>query len=271
MAMAAAAGLLVGALVENQSDLLSSTRPGDATPVAVGSIKVSLEETPDEWDFDLPVHNASDEPVDADLISLDGVSAPLKSHMAGNLPPRTWGTVRFSVATNCDVGRAESIASVRLRVGTSDGRIERTVALPEGGKVLVDYHRDLCRQGRPVEPAQLHGVWIVDKVYGDDTGLVGLMLWRFGRDGSFIADPEGGLFTRDIAVRGTYRLRDELLTINVEGGYGCGPSGPITWRVALDGDDRMRLAWIRGTCPSGKQGHLWIMQRVLRDAGLPGT
>ncbi len=272
VAIAAVAGVVVGALVENRSDLLASTHSVEAAQratVAAGAIKAGLQEPPDEWDFGLPVHNASDAPVDADLISLDGVSGPLTSRAARNIAPRSWGTVEFSVATNCDAALVESIASVRLRIGAPGGSADRTVALPGAGNVFVDYHRDLCRPGKPVKPAELHGVWMVDEVYGEDTGLVGIMLWRFGRDGSFTADPQGGLFSPNIALRGTYRLRDQLLTINVEGGYGCGASGPITWRVALDGYNRMTMAWIRGTCPSGEPGHLWVMQRVLRDVGLP--
>ena len=57
---------------------------------------------------------------------------------------------------------------------------------------------------------------------------------RFDRDGSFVADAEGELYTDEVEVRGRYRLEGELLTIDVTG---CRHRvcGPIDGHVAGDG------------------------------------
>jgi hypothetical protein len=112
---------------------------------------------------------------------------------------------------------------------------------------------------------ELVGVWVLSEVFGEDTSLVGVHLVRFERDGHFSADPEGGLFSADVGVRGRYRLEGELLTLSVTGGYGCHAGTSVRWR-AQEGAEPGSLALIRlsGTCPTGERGDAWVMRRILR-------
>ncbi len=236
--------------------------------MAVGPVSDASDQAPEGRAFELPVFNASETDVEARVASLEGAVDAVRPGPATSISPGTWGVVGFSVIANCDTRASEPVRHVHLGVADGeDADREVRLALPGEGQVLVDYHRDLCRQGLRLSSNDLLGVWILDWAEG---GRPGSMLWRFGRDGSFVADPEGGLFTDDTAFSGTYRLRGELLTIDVSGGYACRAGGQVVWQVALDGDDRMTLNFLRGTC-LGEEDDLLVMFRVLRDAGLPGS
>ena len=91
---------------------------------------------------------------------------------------------------------------------------------------------------------------------------------RFNRDGTFVADPEGGLFSGDQALWGPYRLHGRLVTIDIEGGYGCRRGSTATARAATISDNTLSLAWLRGGCPDA-HGDVWILRRLLLDVGLP--
>ena len=88
------------------------------------------------------------------------------------------------------------MTSVRLRVQARDGSSVAAPPLPGRGSALRDYHRAVCASADPVPASELVGVWIVEKVYGPDAWLVGTRLMRFDRDGSFVADREGGALLR---------------------------------------------------------------------------
>jgi hypothetical protein len=222
-------------------------------------------------DFELPVYNSTNAHVDVTLLALEGASSSLSSDTKRDISPGEWTVLPFSVSPNCDrVGR-RPIPSVKLRLRTAVDRSETSLPLPEQGKVLLDYQTAICAVGPTIGPRQLLGVWILQDVYGPDTYLSGLHLMRFSRDGSFAADPEGGVDSRDVAVRGHYRLRNELLTIEMDRGYACAAGTHVTWRLALDDNDHqlMSMVWINGNCPDGAPGDLWVARRVLRPAGIP--
>jgi hypothetical protein len=239
--------------------------------VAVGPIRVVLEGPADGADFELPVFNSLNTRVDATLLALEGGGSPLRSETTGRIAPGTWAEIPFSISPNCDSRGRRPVPLVKLGLRTSDDRVEQSLPLPEEGKVLLDYHEAFCASGPTIRPSQLHGVWMVEDVYGPDTYLAGVHLMRFGRDGSFVADPEGGLDTDDVGVRGRYRLVNELLDIDVEGGYGCDSPAHVTWRVSLNENDNqlMSMVWIRGDCPDGAPGDVWVVRRVLQAAGVP--
>lgn len=273
VAIGAVVGLVGGVVLEDRQDLVASTqKDGTAAPITAGAVVDAIERPDDAWDFELPVYNASAAPLSASIVSFDGLVDSVTPEPVMSISPGKWGTLGFTVAVNCDTGAAEPVRHARLRVSGDGSTDEVRLVLPGEGKVLVDYHRDMCRQAGDASRERLAGVWMLDRGYGENlSGYLGLMMWRFGRDGSFVADPEGGLFTDDTAVRGTYRVESDLLTIDVDGGYACGAESHVVWRVSLDENDRMNLAWLRGDCPGGEQGDLWVMRRVLRDNGLPAV
>jgi len=159
------------------------------------------------------------------------------------------GQIPFSVAANCDVLFPGPMTSVRLRVQTREGASVPDVALPGRGSALRDYHRAVCASAEPVPASKLVGVWIVEKVYGPDTWLVGTRQLEFERDGSFAADRETG-FSGDVPARGRYRLEGELLTVGVLRNDGCMAPSTATWRVTVR-DDQMSMVWVHGVCPGG--------------------
>ncbi len=77
---------------------------------------------------------------------------------------------------------------------------------------------------------------MVEEAYGGQD-FVGVMVWRFERDGSFTADPEGlALLDVEHGVEGQYSLQEGELRLNVRGGYGwipvTAPSGVPRWSTA---------------------------------------
>jgi len=264
------AGLVAGLLVGATKGIPGRPQdePSARSPVTVGVVSEVLEGSVEDWDFELPVFNATAAPVDARLVAFEGASWRVTSGKAESLAAGTWGKIPFSVAANCDVLAPGPMSSVRLRVQTRDGASVTALALPGQGLALRDYHRAVCASADPLPASKLVGVWIVEKVYGPDTYLVGIHLMRFDRGGLFVADPEGGLYSEDVGVRGRYRLEGELLTIDVTSGYGCVAPSTATWRVTVR-DDRMSLVWVRGDCPSGEPGDAWVIRRVLHAGGLP--
>ena len=271
VAVAAVLGSVGGVVLEDRRDLVTTLQDETAAPVTIGAVTDALEQPPEGWDFEVPVFNASQLPLRARIASLEGIVDTVTPEPATSISPGSWGVLGFSVAVNCDASATGLVQHARVSVRGDDSDGEVRLALPGEGKVLVEYHRDLCRPGTAVSRERLAGVWMLDRGYGEDlTGFLGLMMWRFGRDGSFVADPEGGLFTNDTAIHGTYRIQGDLLTIDSDGGYACGPESNVIWRVSLDANDRMILGWLRGDCPGGELGDLWVMRRVLLDAGLPG-
>ncbi len=96
-------------------------------------------------------------------------------------------------------------------------------------------------------------------------------MMRFNPDGTFVMDPDGGLFAGRQAVWGSYRLDGALLTTTAEGGYVCetDPSDRASWVASIAADGKLRLALKPGSrCPDG-DGDVWIARRVLLDIGLP--
>jgi hypothetical protein len=238
--------------------------------VSLGPVRAALEGPVGGADLELPVYNATKSDVDATLIALEGATSVLQSGDTRVLTPGQWTVLPFKVSPNCDTRGRRLVRSARLRLRTSGDESERSLPLPEQGKVLLDYQDAICAAGPTILPRQLSGVWILQDVYGPDTYLAGQHLMRFGPDGSFSADPEGGLYSSAVAVWGRYRLRNELLTIEMKGGYACEDGMHVTWRLALNENDSqlMSMVWMNGDCPPGAAGDVWVARRVLRPVNL---
>jgi hypothetical protein len=235
----------------------------------VGVVSEVLEGSTERWDFELPVFNAGTAEVDIRLVSIEGANFALTSGVEENLAPGTWGTVPFSVAANCDVTGPGAMTSVRLRVRARDGSSDVAPPLPGRGSAVRGYHRAVCASADPVPASRLVGLWVVEKVYGPDTWLVGTRQLRFQRDGSFVADRDTG-GSDDVPARGRYRLEGELLTVGVLRNDGCMAPSTATWRVTVRGD-QMSMVWVHGVCPGGEPGDAWVVRRVLDPGRVPGS
>ena len=270
----ALAGLVVGALLGGRTDVLDTlgvTQEEDPPTalVSAGAIETVRDADGPSVRFGLPVYNASEGEVDVAVASVPGLTSRLTSETVRDLRPGTWDVVHFSATPNCDRQPPRELSSVQLEVGTTNDTSESVVALPGRAAVLLEYESAFCgTTSRPVPEGFLEGVWLVERTYGADSGLERVHLMRFSDDGTFVADPEGGLFSGDQGVWGSYRVTDELLTTDVKGGYGCPAGSGTVWRINLLPDDRLSLTVVRGDCPDGVD-NVWIARRVLRDVGLP--
>ena len=268
-------GLVVGALLGGRTDVLERigvTQEDPETidaPISVGAVDTATDRDSDEAGFGLPVFNASDDAVDVSVAAVPGLTSRLESETVRQLRPGKWDVVHFSATPNCDRQPALDLPSVRLEVKGTEDTSESVVALPDQGSVLLEYHAAFCGSSRAVPEGFLEGVWMLERVFGPDTSLERVHLMRFSDDGTFVADPEGGLFSGDQGVWGRYRVKDELLTTDVKGGYGCPGASGTVWRISLLPDDRLSMTVVRGDCPDGPN-QVWIARRVLRDVGLPG-
>ena len=271
MGAGALAGLVVGLLLGPSTGLPGQVEdePSSRPPLAVGAVSDVLAESASEFDFELPVFNATAEAVDAKLVAFDDATWTVTSDTAENLAGGTWGTIQFSVAANCDLLAPGPMKSVRLRLQTLEGSSFTALPLPGRGMALRDYHQAVCASADTVPAREVVGVWIVEKVYGSDAWVDETHLMRFEPNGSFAADDEEELYTDEIEVWGSYRLEGELLTIDVTGAVtGCVAPSTATWRVTVR-DDRMSMVWVRGVCPSGEPNDLWVVRRVLDADAMP--
>lgn len=264
--------LVVGFLAGGRTDLLPRTSGADESSSAMlltaGAVmKGAGGGSTDGDDFEVPLYNRSDEKFDVTVVDLDGWSSGLQSSTTA-IPPATWGVVTFSAPADCSDPLRRDVRSVRLRLRTSSGVSDEELPLPGGGDELITYHEAWCAPGAPVRPKDLAGVWMLETVYGQWTSLEGLHLMRFDRDGTFVVDPEGGLFSGDRGVWGDYRLDGEVITLVTDGGYACGPGSEATARVSVRYENQLVLAWTGGNCPDGHR-EVWLARRVMRDVGLP--
>ena len=67
----------------------------------MGPVSDIFAESASEWEFELPVFNATAAPVDATLVAFDGAALGVTSDTAQNLAGGTWD--RISVLRRCEL------------------------------------------------------------------------------------------------------------------------------------------------------------------------
>jgi hypothetical protein len=268
-----AVGIVIGVLLARYgvADGGSAAAAPQPLTVAVGAIDPAHDSASTGWDFELPVHNSTGQVVSVSLAALEGVSSPARSTELERIAPRDWRLLHFSLSPNCDSPVSDDVSTVKLRIsGASRSRVVE-LPLPGEGRVLLDYLQAVCATGSPVTPADLAGVWILEQAYGPQTDLAGNTLIRFAGAGAFTVDPDGRLLSGDPAQRGRYRLRHGLMTITATNAFGCGAGARAIWRTAHQPGSRLSMVYVNGDCPEGEEGNVWLLRRVIRDEGLPGS
>ncbi|MGY1809287.1 hypothetical protein ACI8AF_18125 [Blastococcus sp. SYSU D00669] len=266
--MLAVGGLLVGLVVGGGSDVLSrggAAGGASAAPVAVGPVEEAPTETPA---FVLRIFNPGEHDAEVTLVEVAGW-APDRSTTA-RVEGGSWGLVEFSAPADCRRPLGD-VRSARVRVRSSSGATERELPLPVSAGTLLDYHEARCAPPAPVTADELAGAWLLEEVYGSFKSGEGVLMIRFDPDGTFVMDPQGGLFTGRPAVWGSYRVDGALLTTTAEDGWACepGPGGTATWLASVPAEGELRLALQPGSrCPQG-EGDVWLTRRVLLAPGLP--
>ena len=274
-----ASGLLIGALL-GVAAVDKAPRPGtDATPeptVVAGTIERLPSGHASGSAFKLDLRNGGVESVEVSGLRFDGLDSDLVAEQDALLRPGVWRSVVFGATVDCSLKVPRTLGSVLLTLRTPEGEREQEIPLPGGGRSLVEYHAAVCAQQVMPRARDLVGVWVVAEALGSQD-RVGIMVLRFGRDGSFVADP-AGLALRHAAehgVEGRYSLEGGELRVDIDGGYMCSRGDSATWRpsmvvgprtTSLDEQPRMTIAWVGGECSDEMDGQIWTLHRVLDDA-----
>jgi hypothetical protein len=218
--------------------------------------------------FGLPLRNDGDEAVEVTEFRFPDLRSELVSFEGTTLAPGVWTTLRFAAPVDCLAGATGPLATVEL---TLDGDRRDGVPLPGSGEEIAGYHAIMCEPQTMPDRADLLGVWVLEEAYGSQF-LVRSMMWRFERDGTYTADPEGRVLL-DVphGVDGRYSLARGKLLVDATGGYGCGGDHHNVWRPSLlegylglgQGRPRLSVTWLAGTCPGGMTDQVWVFRRLI--------
>ncbi len=270
-----ASGLLIGGLVGVGLVGEDADRAGAEPTVVAGVIEqVSLPDVSGPA-FAVLLLNGGVETVQVSGFHFDNLESDLVAVEQATLLPGVWRSVRFGAPAHCGYETPRTLGSLRLTVRTSEGEHEQEIPLPTGAdQSLLDYLAVRC-SAQPVPRMQdlVGGVWVVEQAFGDQRSL-DILVWRFERDGSFVADPEGlALLDVERGVEGRYSLEDSELRIDVDGGYECEAGDSSTWRPSLidspfmaTDSPKLAVAWLSGSCPDDMKDQIWILRRVILDA-----
>ncbi len=270
-----AAGLLIGGLVGAAVVGDDADPPASEPTVIAGVIEqVSLPDVTGPA-FAVLLHNGGDETVKVSGLRFDNIDSDLEAVEQATLLPGVWRSVRFAAPAGCAYESPRTLGSLRLTVRTPEGQREQEIPLPTGAdQSFLEYLAVRCSpQLVPRLQDLVGGVWVLEQAFGDQSA-VDILVWRFGRDGSFVADPEGlALLDVEPGEEGRYSLEDGELRIDVDGGYGCEAGDSATWRPSLidspfmaTDSPKLAVAWLSGSCPDDMKGQIWILRRVLLDA-----
>ncbi len=285
---AAAAGLLIGVplgVVVGQHDRLPAPflgareQPSPTTEVVPGPVEKTFARGDHGPQFGVQVFNDGEQTVTVTGLAFADLRSEVVDVREAQLTPGSWGQVAFSAPPDCSAGAPTTLSSVSVTLRTSAGHAVRTLALPGGGETLLDYHAALCSPNARPSADALVGVWALEEAFPSDE-LEGLLLMRFGRDGTFAADPEGVmLLDEERGVEGRYRFHRGRLVISVVSGYGCTPGDRSVWRpvvLEVGGNSTsghtplMALSWVGGECPDDGRGMVWLMRRIIDETDTPG-
>jgi len=277
-------GLAAGWLVGTQGEVLGwPGGPEASAPSELIALAGAVEKTDRRGEagpqFDLPVFNQGAQDFTVEKVVFEGLPGSVGDVEAIDVAAGQWGTIAFSAPPDCAQVVPDELPSVRLTVrGASGPATERTMPLPHGGRMLVDYLHLLCAPQVVPDPDELVGLWVVEEAY--PANWEGAMLWRFEPDGSFSADPEGAM-SRGVedgvegGVQGHYQVRRGRLVIDVDDGYGCAKGDRAVWRPSLlegvrpsvaEDSPHFTVSWVSGSCPDDARGELWVLRRILAGA-----
>ncbi len=268
-------GGLVGVAVVGEADDRQETEAALEPTVVAGIIEKIDSGDGNGPAFALQLRNSGDETVEVKGLRFDDLDSELVAVKRASLRPGNWGYVRFAAPARCIHEPPPTLGSVRLTVRGPEGEREQEIRLPAGGdQSLLDYLAVRCAPQLLPRPQDLAGgAWVVEEAFGDQS-FVDIMVWRFGRDGSFLADPEGlALLDVEHGVEGRYSLEDGELWLDADGGYGgCRRGDRSIWRPSLvqgtltpPETPQMSVAWLSGNCPDDMKGQIWILRHLLLD------
>jgi hypothetical protein len=273
-AVALMVGLLAGVAIGERTDVWKAPGAVDAAAtdpdLQAASLQISGESTEHGTLFDLQLLNHDDESVTVTGLAFGDLRGDVAEV---ELAPGGWESVRFAAPLDCSYGVPPTLTSVRVFLEGADGGIEREVELPGRSSTLRDYYKAVCASGGPPPRRELVGIWTIDDSFPpDELGMS--MLWRFQRDGTFVADTEGVLLLDEPrALQGRYSLRRGRLVIEYNGrGYVESAAGHReVWRPRMMSDATeqrvplMAVTLIEGSDSDG----IWVMRRIIDGTDTP--
>jgi hypothetical protein len=235
----------------------------------------AVERLPDEYGFQIRLLNATTDDLRVGLV-YDGRrppgTGPVTSGQSTTIPPATWRAVPLHVPGDC---RSLEPTRVHALVRRPGGRPEALLLpLPPRTSVLRELIATRCRDHPPPGRTALVGLWVVAEGYAFQTQHPDL--WRFDRDGTFVADSNGRLFVEDPGLAGTYRIEGRHLLLRVTGGYraACLTGPAIDVDTARMPGNRLLFSFPDSPPPGGAgcalpTGVDWVLQRLAGPRGLP--
>lgn len=262
-----AGAVLVGYLLGSRD-----TEPVGAAAVAPDPVEslvagVVRETFPigDDLAFDVVLHNGSAEPLEVTVRAV-GPLRVLQPDSPARVPAHASRTVAVTVPTVCpgDSGEVGRLAA-EVRAGTGAGR--RVVLPVVEADDFAAYVTVLCAGPTVETSAALEGVWALDRAFARWNRTEGSLLLWFRPDGTFVADDQGRLFTRQASTSGDYRVRGSRLRMVFRDGFVCAPGDGTTWELHRRSAAVLALRYVSGVCPR-EPGGAWVIERVL--SSVPG-
>jgi hypothetical protein len=275
LAVGLASGLLLGWLLAAPGRPEAAPEPerDAAETLIAGSINMTGLADANGPVFALELRNAGDEAIEVTDLRFDDLAGHLEGVVPTRLVPGAWSYVSFGAPAGCVSVIPSGLGPARLTFGARGGEREKAISIAGAGRDLLDYYAARCEEHGELRPADLAGTWVLVDAFGEQE-FVGSMVWRFDRDGTFVADPDGlALLDVEHAVDGRYSLENGELVVDVEGGHGCRSWDGSVWRASLaeswtppEPQPLMKIVWVRGTCPAGMPEQIWVLRRVLDGA-----
>jgi hypothetical protein len=209
--------------------------------------------------FDVVLHNGSAASLEVTVRAV-GTVAVVQPDRPVTVPAHASRTVAVTVPETCSGGTG---ALTRLTAELGSGAAPRRVELPvlEAGD-LASYLTALCAEPTVESGIGLEGVWALDRAFARWNRSEGSLLLWFRPDGTFVADDQGRLFTREVAASGDYRVRGSRLRMVFRDGFVCAPGDGTTWELHRRTSTAVSLRYLSGGCPR-EPGGVWLLRRVL--------
>jgi hypothetical protein len=218
----------------------------------------------DDLAFDIVLHNGSGEALEVTVESV-GPFDVRQPERPAQVPAHSSRTVAVTVPTTCS---EEPSALTRLTAEVGTGAAARRVDLSvlDAGD-LAAYLTALCAEPTAGYGVAVEGVWTLERAFARWNRSEGSLLLWFRPDGTFVADDQGRLFTREASTSGDYRVRGARLRMVFRTGFVCAPGDSTTWELHRRTATALSLRYVSGGCPR-EPGGVWVLERVL--SSVPG-
>lgn len=242
----------------------AASDPVDPADALVAGVVRETYPIGDDLAFDVVLHNGSAEPLEVTVRAIGPVTV-VQPDRPITVPAHASRTVGVTVPATCS---EDTGALTRLAADVGTGPTWRRVELPvlDAGDFAA-YLSALCAEPTAEPGVAIEGVWALERAFARWNRSEGSLLLWFRPDGTFVADDQGRLFTREASTSGDYRLRGGRLRMVFRTGFVCAPGDGTTWALHRRTSTALSLRYLSGVCPP-EPGGVWVLERVL--SSVPG-